>query len=342
MAGLAETEGTHAMPTIGDVAAKANVSTATVSRALNGKSSVDPELAQRVLEAATQLGYQPHGPARNLRRKSTAIFSLIISSMENPYFTSIAHGFADVAKGGGYSVLLGSSDDDPALEQYHLGVALQERVAGVVMSPTNDSTDISQLIARGTPLVTVDRPLGGTDCDRVLVDGAAAAATATERLIDQGYRRIGCIGGPPGLHTADQRLTGFKHAHERAGRIAEPHLMSRADPRNAADVADALLDLPDRPDALLITDSAVTVEVLQAIEARGLRLGSDLGVIAFDDTPWATLLRPALSVVDQPGYEIGATAAQLLLDRLDDPSMPPREVLLSTRVVARGSSQRTA
>lgn len=330
------------MPTIGDVAAKANVSTATVSRALNGKSTVDPELAQRVLEAATQLGYQPHGPARNLRRKSTAIFSLIISSLENPYFTSIAHGFADVAKGGGYSVLLGSSDDDPAQEQYHLGVALQERVAGVVMSPTNGPTDFSQLIARGTPLVTVDRPLGSTDCDRVLIDSEAAAAMATERLIDQGYRRIGCIGGPPGLHTADQRLTGFKRAHARAGRIAEPHLMSRVDPRNVADVVGALLDLPDRPDALLITDSAATVEVLLAIESRGLRLGSDLGVIAFDDTPWATLLRPALSVVDQPGYEIGATAAQLLLDRLDDPSRPPREVLLNTRVVARGSSERTA
>lgn len=132
------------MATISDVATRAGVSTATVSRALNGKSTVDPELAARVLAAADELGYRPNGPARNLRKQETAVLALIISDVENPFFTAISRGVEDVAHSAGYSVVLCNSDDEPDKEREYIDVALQERVAGVLLSPAGagDSADL--------------------------------------------------------------------------------------------------------------------------------------------------------------------------------------------------------
>ncbi|MER6768128.1 LacI family DNA-binding transcriptional regulator, partial [Amycolatopsis sp. NPDC000746] len=158
------------MATISDVAARAGVSTATVSRTLNGKSTVDPELAARVLEAAEELGYHPNGLARNLRRQETAVLALIISDVENPFFTSIARGVEDLAQVSGYSVVLCNSDENEDKERRYLDVALQERVAGVLLSPTGPATNVTRLRRLGTPVVAVDRPLPGTDGDQVLVD----------------------------------------------------------------------------------------------------------------------------------------------------------------------------
>lgn len=133
------------MATISDVAARAGVSTATVSRTLNGKSTVDPELAARVLEAAEELGYHPNGLARNLRRQETAVLALIISDVENPFFTSIARGVEDLAQVSGYSVVLCNSDENEDKERRYLDVALQERVAGVLLSPTGPATSVTRL-----------------------------------------------------------------------------------------------------------------------------------------------------------------------------------------------------
>src|ERR1044072_4654321 len=185
--GTARTESEAYMATISDVASRAGVSTATVSRALNGKSTVDPGLVARVVEAAQELGYQPNGPARNLRRQETAVLALIISDVENPFFTSIARGVEDVAHEVGYSVVLCNSDESPEKERRYIDVAIQERVAGVVLSPTGMPTNVDALTTRGTPLVAVDRPLPDASADMVLVDTKQAAKEAAAHLLAQGY-----------------------------------------------------------------------------------------------------------------------------------------------------------
>jgi LacI family transcriptional regulator len=172
--------------TISEVAARAGVSTATVSRTLNGKSTVDPVLAARVQAAAAELGYHPNSLARNLRRQETAVLALVISDVENPFFTAIARGVEDVARAAGYSVVLCNSDEDDDKERRYLGVALQERMAGVVLSPCGAATSIAELRERGTPVVAVDRPLPETGCDEVLVDTRRAAREATEHLLANG------------------------------------------------------------------------------------------------------------------------------------------------------------
>lgn len=330
------------MATINDVATKAGVSTATASRALNGKSTVDPKLAERVLLAAAELGYQPNGPARNLRRQETAVLALIISDVENPFFTSIARGVEDVAQAVGYSVVLCNSDENPEKERRYIDVAIQERAAGIVLSPTGTTTNVDLLAARRTPLVAVDRPLPDAPADMVLVDTRSAAKEATAHLISQGYSQIGCITGPSGIQTADDRLAGYKDALRASQRRTSAKLTRRAEYRadGAYEAAIDLLSSQDRPDALLVANSTMAIGVLEALSKLDLRLGTDVGVVAFDDAPWAPLVNPPLSVVSQPAYDIGKVAAQLLMARITDSSLPYTTTTLRAKLITRGSSTR--
>ncbi|WP_027945010.1 LacI family DNA-binding transcriptional regulator [Amycolatopsis taiwanensis] len=325
------------MATINDVARRAGVSTATVSRALNGKSTVDPALVTRVRAAAKELGYHPNGLARNLRRQETAVLALIIADVENPFFTAIARGVEDVAQAEGYSVVLCNSDESAEKERRYIDVALQERVAGVILSPTGATSNVERLHERGTPVVAVDRPLPAGD--QVLVDTRLAAREATNHLIAAGYRRIGCVTGPAGVRTANDRLAGYRDAIRAANR---PELF-RHGQYWAAGGKQATVELlaePEPPDALLIANSAMAIGVLEALSEAKLRLGRDIGVVTFDDAAWATLIDPPLTVVAQPAYEIGEQAAKLLFARIGDPSPPPHTVTLAARLVTRGSTLR--
>jgi len=330
------------VPTISDVAARAGVSTATVSRALNGKATVDPELAARVRQAATELGYQPNGPARNLRRQEAAVVALIISDVENPFFTAIARGVEDVAHEVGYSVVLCNSDESAEKENRYIDIAIQERVAGVILSPSGPAAGVAKLAARGTAYVAIDRPLADHASDLVLVDTRLAAAEATAHLVAEGYERIGCLSGPAGVRTADDRLAGYRDALRTAKRRGSTRLVRRAEYK-AAGARRAALDLlsqPEPPDALLVANNAMAVGVLQALRELTLRPGRDVGVVAFDDAPWAELLDPPLTVVAQPAYELGTEAARLLLARIADNTRPPTVTTLGARLIERASSRR--
>ncbi|OLF10046.1 LacI family transcriptional regulator [Actinophytocola xinjiangensis] len=329
------------MATISDVAAMAGVSTATVSRALNGKSTVDPELVARVLAAAKELGYQPNGPARNLRRQEAAVLALIISDVENPFFTAIARGVEDVAHTVGYSVVLCNADENADKERRYVDVAIQERVAGVIMSPTPDVRNADLLINRNTPLVAVDRPLPDRLVDTVLVDTRLAARQATEHLLAKGYTRIGCVTGPSGVRTADDRLSGYRDALRAAGVRTSPRLVRRTEFRAAgARKAAAELLAHSSPDALLVANSAMATGVLAALGEAGRRPGREVGVVAFDDVAWAELIDPPLTVVAQPAYEMGTVAAQLLLARIADNGRAATTTTLAARLIERGSSHR--
>ncbi|QDP95256.1 LacI family transcriptional regulator [Microlunatus elymi] len=339
------------MPTIKDVAERAGVSVATVSRALNGVPSVDPVLAKRVHAAARALGYRANGVARSLRRRQTDVWALIISDVANPFFTAIARGVEDVAQQAGYSVLLCNADEDAAKEARYLEVAERSLVSGVLLSPTITGSDIGRLQASGVPVVTVDRNLS-EPVDSVLADSATGAFRATEHLLEQGWRRPACITGPRQAATAEDRMRGFLDAlarHRiRRGRSLVRHTNYRAD--GGREATAELLDAADPPDALFVANSELALGALEELTARGLRLGRDIGMVAFDDAPWAAFIEAPLSVVAQPAYEIGVEAARLLLDRItaarkrpsDHPGAPapPRTVLLGTRLIVRESSRR--
>jgi LacI family transcriptional regulator len=328
------------MVTIRDVAREAGVSVATVSRALNNSPNVDPSYAERARAAAARLGYRPNYVARNLRRQSTEMIALIISDVSNPFFTAIARGVEDVAQREGYSVLLCNSDENSAKESTYLGVAEQQRVAGVILSPHQAGSDIARLRSAGIPVVIVDRPLSD-DVDTVLSESREGARLGTRHLIDAGWRRPACVTGPVSATTATLRLLGYRDAVQEAG-LPEISAQSIFQQSGGSAATRDLLSRAEPPDALLIANAQMALGALDEIRRRGIEVGRDIGLVTFDDAPWAPLITPPMTVIAQPAYDIGSHAAELLLDRVRSPdAQAPQRLVLPTSLIVRGSSRRS-
>jgi LacI family transcriptional regulator len=330
------------MTTIHDVARHAGVSAATVSRVLNGHRTVDETLAGRVRAAATELGYSPNILARNLRKSQTNLWAVIISDVNNPFFTSLVRGVEDVGQQAGYSVLLCNSDENPDKEVSYITAVLAQQIAGVIISPSSEAGSIAQLVEGSRAVVTIDREVAGVDTDAVLVDNERGAQAATAHLIEQGYSRIACITGPRKVSTASSRLRGYRQALREAGREFDTALVRYSDFRETGGreaMAD-LLDSDARPDAVFATNNLMTVGALETLAERGIGIPDPIGVVGFDELPWADLVRPSLSTVAQPTYEVGRTAAQLLLKRLENPDEEFTVIRLPTTLNIRDSSRR--
>lgn len=327
------------MVKIVDVAREAGVAPSTVSRVLNNHPSVGAEYIDRVRSAASKLGYRPNGVARNLRRQATDLVALVIPDVGNHFCTAVTRGVEDAAREAGLSVLLYNSDEDSAKQAAYLDVAASEKVAGVVLSPFGADTDIELLREGRIPLVGVDRPIAA-DIDSVTTDSRAGAREATAHLLGEGWTSPGLIGGPLHAATAQWRLEGYTEALRAAGR--DPRVAHASfDIAGGAEAAAALLDAPDAPDALLVSNEQMALGVLAELRTRSLVPGRDIGLVTFDDTPWAPLMDPPLSVVAQPAYEMGARSMRLLIDRIRREAGPePRHVVLPTRLIVRESSTR--
>jgi LacI family transcriptional regulator len=328
--------------TIRDVAAMAGVSPATVSRVLNGKQDVGADLRQRVLAAVSELGYRPNGPARSLRTQAAMVLGLVISDITNSFFTAVVRGVEDRAQQAGYSVVLANADEDLAKEASYLEIAAAEHMAGVLLSPASSrATRIDVLGEQGIPAVAIDRRLNG-DVDSVTGNNHRAAREATEHLIGQGCRRIGFVAGPVQTTTGASRLAGYRAALRAAGHDPDPALIAYGDFRTGGGYAatQRLLRGRRRPDGLFISNNLMTIGGLQAIADASLDVPGDIAVVGFDDASWATALRPPLTVVTQPTYEIGSTAVELLLRRIAGEKFPPRNVVLQAKLVERASSLR--
>ncbi len=328
------------MVKIGDVAREAGVSVATVSRALNGLATVDAELTRRVHEAAGRLGYRPNAIARGLRRQKTDVIALVISDIADPFFTAIARGVEDVAQASGYSVLLCNADEDPGKEARYLEVAEIEQVAGVLLSPHSAATDVSRLRAAGVPLVVIDRPLA-EPVDSVMVRSVEGAMVATSHLLDEGWLRPACITGPADAATAQQRLEGYEQALSQAGSTTPLSVHASFTQDGGSSAAATLLDADPSPDAFFVANTQMALGVIAELKRRGLRVSHDVGIITFDDAPWAPFLDPPVSVVAQPAYEIGRAAAKLLMDRISgEETGDARSIVLATTLIVRESSRR--
>jgi LacI family transcriptional regulator len=328
------------MTTIYDVARRSGVSPATVSRVLSGRRTVDPELSEKVRAAVAELGYRPNGVARNLRKSSTNLWAVVISDIENPFFTSLVRGLEDIAQNEGYHVVLCNSDEDPAKEAAYASAVLTEQMAGVVISPTSTPDGVQQLADANIPMVLIDRRVDGVEADTVLVDNERGAAEAVKHLIDGGYQRIACITGPRRVSTAMDRLAGYRSALRAAGIRYTKELVRHADFREAGGYAamESLLELPEPPEALFAANNLMTVGALECLAKKGVRSPDDIAVVGFDDIPWADLVVPSLTTVAQPTYELGRTAGLLLKDRITAPGRPPSTVTLRTELHIRATS----
>jgi LacI family transcriptional regulator len=325
-----------------DVAAVAKVGLATVSRVLNGNDAVDPQLARRVHDAVELLGYRRDVTASALRRadRQSASVGLVIDDVANPFFSAVLRGFQDVAFPRGVLTLSGSSDGDVARERQLVDSLASRGVDGLVIVPSgDDQTYLARERDAGTALVFVDRPPRYVAADAVVTDNAAGTFAAVEHLAAAGHRRIGYLGDRQRLYTGIERVAGYRRALAEHGLAAEPALerLELADSDAAYAAALDLLAGPDRPSALVTGQNLITLGTLRAL--RDLSLQHAVALVAFDDVALADVVQPAVTVIAQDPSALGRHAAELLFERLDGESGPPRHVVVPTRLIARGSGE---
>ncbi len=325
---------------IKDVADKAGVSVATVSRVINNNPNVKARLKQRVLQAIEEIGYQPSGIARSMRNQSLPVVGLIISDIQNPFFTSMVRAVEDTALENGYTVLLCNSDEDPKKEQLYIDVMARERVAGIIIIPSR-SESCPALKKLKVPIVVVDRKLRDIRTDTVLLDNVAGSKLAMEHLIQLGHRRIGLVGAPTSASVGADRFLGYQKALQDHGIEVDQSLIQMGDFKEPGGYRATLrlLELERKPTAVFAANNLMTMGMLKAVREKGVRIPEDLSVIGFDDMPWLTLITPPMTTVGQPVYKMGAEAARLLFERLSSgPEKPPSRIVLKPELIIRSST----
>lgn len=328
-------------PTSRDVARKAGVSVATVSRVLNSSPLVTESARRKVLRVVKQLNYHPNRAAQRLRAGRSRVIGLIISDIQNPFFTSVVRGIEDVAYQHGYSLVLCNSDEDPEKQALYVNVMRSEEVAGVILATASRANpQVEELLAYHIPVIAIDRQIATRKVDAVLVRNIDGAYNAVTHLLTLGHRRIGYVGLPLTRTPGRERYEGYQRAL-REHKLAVNHNFVRiSDAKQQGGYASTcdLLAAAPSVTALFVANNLMTLGALQAIRESGLQVPGDISIVGFDDTAWASLLQPPLTAVAQPTYELGHRAAELLLGRLNDPGKPVARELLETRLIVRGST----
>lgn len=320
---------------IKDVALAAGVSVATVSRAL-GSGPVSEALRKRVEDAIRATGYRPNLSARRLRSQHSQTIGLIVSDIRNPFFTAVSRAVEEAAYRAGMRVILCNSDENPERELLYLRLMQEERVTGLIFAPTRATLGDLDGFGLDFPVVLIDRSAPDGGHDAVVLDNARAAASLVEHLHGQGYRRIGGLFGNTST-TGTERHDGYRNAMTAHGLTPSARFI----PPNA-EAAEGMVSRwlaePDRPEALVVSNSLLLMGLVKAVRRLGLSIPADLAVAGFDNEAWTELVGPGLTVIEQPVDEIGRAAMTLLFERLDAPERSPRKVVLPGTCVVRGST----
>jgi LacI family transcriptional regulator len=319
-----------------EVAERAGVSAATVSRVLSDSPAVRPEYRERVLRAVDQLGYRRNRLASNLRRLRTEMIGIVVSDVENPHFTQMVRKVEDAAYRRGWRVLLCNADEDGEKQRSYLEVLAAERVSGVILSTTNPAgPEIAELSDSGVPLVAFDRTVDDVRADAVVSDNVAGARLATEHLLGAGHERVGFVGGPTETETGANRLRGYEIAMHEVG--AEPRWADGRYRIGGGERAVEELLRGERPTALVVANNLMTIGALRALRSRGLRVPQDVALVAIDDPFWAELMDPPLTTLAQPVRRMAESAVELLFERINAHRDEARKVVFDFDLRVRGS-----
>ena len=322
-----------------DVANAAGVSLRTASRVLNEDPRVAPGTRQRVREAMLDLRFSPDAMARSLRAGTDTAIGFVVESISDPFFAEVIDAVELEMSRHGRSVLVASTRRDPDWECDVIERMVQRRVAGLLLSPTGD--DHSWLDPGRVPVVLVDRPAPGLTADLVEIDDHGAAFDATAHLVAHGHQRIAYLGDTPAIPTSAARLRGYRDALAQHRIEVDERLVNCdcATSEAAARAVSALIagnpgTCP--PTAILSATTRASLGVVPALHAARR---TDIALVAFGDFPMADALRPAVTVVDHPGHEVGRVAAARLLDRLASPGLPVERIQVPARIIERGSGE---
>ena len=327
-------------PTMSDVAARAGVSKTTVSHVINETRFVEEETKQRVLQAIAELGYRPSVVARSLTTNRTETVGVIVSDSSNYFFAEVLGGIEDVLRPENYALLVCNTAEILEREAHYLDILMRQRVDGIIAAATSRRWDeLTEVEAQHIPVVFVDRIFEGLDDPFVGVDNQEGARLGTKCIIDCGHRQIGILAGFQRLSTMCERLAGFRQAlQEHDIPLPEEWVVTSAlSIEGGREAMRQLLTLPERPTAVFLNNNLLALGALLALKELGLRCPEDVGLVGFDDHPWAAVSDPPLTVVRQPAGQVGRSAAELLLALINGEYVAEPRVILDCEVVLRQS-----
>jgi LacI family transcriptional regulator, galactose operon repressor len=326
--------------TLLDIAADAGVSRATVSLVIRNVPSVAESTRKRVLRSIKRLGYVYHRGAANLRTQQSHAIGLIVSDITNPFFAEVIIAIEERLAGGRFVTLLGNTSESSSKEESLLKTMTEFPADGILICPALSGRDSGTEIANFSvrlPIVTFARRAPGLDY--VGVDNVQGAQLAVEHLYQVGHRRIAFVGGDPNALTGNERIEGYQLALARLGLQFDPALLIPAPPtrRGGHDSVQRLLQIERRPTAALCFNDVVALGVVEALQLSKLKVGADFGVVGFNNIPDAAQSLPSLTTIDTSPRQLGETAAELLIRRIEKRDSPIQIVVLQPKLIVRES-----
>ncbi|HEY4830428.1 MAG TPA: LacI family DNA-binding transcriptional regulator [Solirubrobacteraceae bacterium] len=330
--------------TLRDVAKVAGVHPGTVSRALNPQTRglVNERTARRVLAAAQELGYRPNPIARGLRTNRSNTIGVLVPDLLNPLFAAVVRGIEDGLREAGYTPLIANTDNDSERERVSYEAMSARQVDGFIAATARrDHWLLADRVESGPKLVLVNRRVDSDAIPAVTGDDHEGVRLAVEHLIELGHRRIAHLAGSQTLYTGWCRHQGFVDAMKAGGIEPDEGLIVFSEAftaREGARCCGALLDRRRDFTGIVAGNDLLALGCYDALEERGLCCPDDVSVVGYNDMPFVDRFRPPLTTVRVPHYELGATAAALMLEQLQERPAPPRQLLLAPELVVRGST----
>lgn len=319
-----------------DVAEYAGLSTATVSKYING-INIKEENKKRIDEAIQALDFRVNEIARGLKTNKTATVGILIPSLENIFSTSIVSKVESILLQCGYSTIICDYRQNRELENQKFDFLMNKSVDGIILVPQGiHEYKIKEALEKDVPVILIDRSIKGIDCDVVLADNLNAAYDAVELLITKGHRRIGIICGPQDIYTAQERLKGYLRIHEDYELKIDEHLIKYGDYeiQSGMELMNEFLGQANPPTAVFVTNYEMTLGAVMALNSRNIAIPGEMSLIGFDNIQLANVVKPKLSIVVQPMQQIGEFAANLLVKRMKgDKSGFPAMLRLKTEIV---------
>jgi len=332
--------------TIYDIAEELKITPSTVSRALSDHPRISGRTKQAVREVAARLNYRQNSVAAALRSGKTNMLGVVVPTTDRSFFSSVIRNIEQVAMAAGYNVMITQSNDQEELERSNIDALLKARVDGIIASIAKGSNDYShfqQLADGGVPLVLFDRVAELSRTSIVRIDDYRGAYEATEHLIEQGCRRIAHFAGQQKLDIYQKRLEGYQAALREHGLPADPSLVhySNVKLEDGRAGIKQLMQLPDPPDAVFAASDYTAIGAMQELKASGKSIPEDVAIVGFMNETFTSFVEPGLTSVDQLSENMGKLAASTVLEQIGSSgAFAPRKVILTPRLIVRGSSQK--
>lgn len=328
--------------TIYDIAKALNISTSTVSRALNNHPKINKRTKEMVKQTAEKLGYSPNFLAQQLRTKKSHTIGVIVPEIVHNFFSFVIDGIEDIAYKAGYRVLICKSDEKYEREVINIQALISSKVDGILVSLANETKNhdhLNAILNQNVPLVMYDRVSGEVDCSKVVIDNYDSAMHAVDLLVKKGYKKIAHIGGPDHLRISQERLQGYLAGLEKNNLSFKSEYLYQDTMSKAygAKATRELLQLFPVPDAILVVSNPVMKGVLSAINEMNPAVFEKIGLVTYGCDPETYPMNIPIITIAQPAIEMGRAAARLLLKKIEaaDPaSVPSETVTLPTQLIS--------